>query len=53
MQANQTTTYSTLVECRLCLLGHLVRMSDNRLPKEVVSVCPAAGSRVARGQKHR
>ena len=51
--AKQPRISSVLVQCRLCFLGHLSRMSDERLLKQLLMSAPVGGKRSIGGQKHR
>ena len=39
--------------CHLCFLGHLVRMPDNCLAKQLFMLSPVGGKHAVRGQKRR
>ena len=45
--------YTILSQRKMRLLGHLVRMDDHRLPKELIVSAPAGGRRAVGGQKLR
>ena len=51
--ARQQRLSSVLSQRRLRLLGHLSRMDDNRVPKQLLVCAPIGGSRTAGGQKLR
>ena len=51
--AKQQRLSSVLMQRRLRLLGHLSRMDDNRLPKQLLVCAPVGGSRAVGGQKYR
>ncbi len=44
---------SILTQCRLRFLGHLSRMSEERLPKQLLASAPVRHKHTARGQKRR
>ena len=51
--AKQQRLSSVLMQRRLRLLGHLSRMDDSRLPKQLLVCAPVSGSRAVGGQKYR
>ena len=51
--AKQQRISSILTQRRLRFLGHLSRMSEDRLPKQLLVSAPAGGKRTAGGQKRR
>ncbi|MDA8001968.1 MAG: reverse transcriptase domain-containing protein [Alphaproteobacteria bacterium] len=51
--AKQQRISSILVQRRLRFLGHLSRMSNDRLPKQLLVSAPVGGKRTAGGQKRR
>ena len=42
---------SLLTHCRLRILGHLSRLSEERLSKQLLLSAPVGGKRTAEGQK--
>ena len=44
---------SMLTQRRFCLLGHIMRMPENRLPRQLLVCAPSRGRRSAGGQKLR
>ena len=51
--AKQQRISSILLQCRLHFLGHLSRMSNDRLPKQLLVSASVGGKCTAGGQKHR
>ena len=51
--AKQQRISSLLTQRRLRFLGHLSRMSEDRLPKQLLVSAPVGGKRTAGGQKRR
>ena len=51
--AQQQRVSSIVSQRRLRLLGHIVRMDDHRLPKQLLVSAPYGGSRAVGGQKSR
>ena len=51
--AKQQRISSLLTQRRLRFLGHLSRMSEDRLPKQLLVLAPVGSKRTAGGQKHR
>ena len=51
--AKQQRISSILTQRRLRFLGHLSRMSEDRLPKQLLVSAPVGGKRTAGGQKRR
>ena len=51
--AKQQKISSILTQCRLRFLGHLSRMSEERLPKQLLVSAPVGGKHTAGGQKRR
>ena len=50
--AQQQRVSSMLSQRRLRLLGHIVRMDDHQLPKQLLVYAPTGGSRAVGGQTH-
>ena len=51
--AKQQRISSLLTQCHLCFLGHLSRMSKERLPKQLLVSAPVGDKHTAGGLKHR